>query len=44
MWDFLEHTSDPLAILQAARERLVEGGHLCLTVPHVGSWWARLSG
>jgi len=44
MWDFLEHTSDPLAILQAAHARLVDGGHLCLTVPHVGSWWARLSG
>lgn len=44
MWDFLEHTRDPLAILRAARGLLVERGHLLMTVPHVGSWWARCMG
>jgi SAM-dependent methyltransferase len=44
MWDFLEHTRDPLALLGAARARLGDGGHLFLTVPNVGSWWARAMG
>lgn len=44
MWDFLEHTSDPLTTLRAARRKLAEGGHLLMTVPHVGSWWARCMG
>jgi SAM-dependent methyltransferase len=44
MWDFLEHTPDPLAILGAARRLLVDGGHLLMTVPNVGSWWARAMG
>jgi SAM-dependent methyltransferase len=44
MWDFLEHTTDPLAVLGAARRLLAERGHLLLTVPHVGSWWARCMG
>jgi SAM-dependent methyltransferase len=44
MWDFLEHTSDPLAILGAARRLLADGGHLLMTVPNVGSWWARCMG
>ena len=41
MWDFLEHTSEPLAVLRAARRLLTEDGHLLMTVPNVGSWWAR---
>lgn len=41
MWDFLEHTREPLAVLRAARELLPPRGHLFLTVPNVGSWWAR---
>jgi SAM-dependent methyltransferase len=44
MWDFLEHTSEPLAVLAAARRVLADGGHLLLTVPNVGSWWARCMG
>jgi 2-polyprenyl-3-methyl-5-hydroxy-6-metoxy-1,4-benzoquinol methylase len=44
MWDFLEHTSEPLAILRAAERVLAGGGHLLLTVPNVGSWWARCMG
>lgn len=44
MWDFLEHTRDPLAVLRAARERLDDDGCLFLTVPNVGSWWARAMG
>ena len=41
MWDFLEHTPEPLAVLRAARSLLAEDGHLLMTVPNVGSWWAR---
>jgi len=44
MWDFLEHTSDPVDILRSARRLLADGGHLLMTVPNVGSWWARCMG
>jgi len=37
MWDFLEHTSEPVTILRAARRLLAKGGHLLMTVPNVGS-------
>ncbi|MSR63000.1 MAG: class I SAM-dependent methyltransferase [Planctomycetes bacterium] len=41
MWDFLEHTRDPLAVLRSARALIPDSGHVFLTVPNVGSWWAR---
>jgi 2-polyprenyl-3-methyl-5-hydroxy-6-metoxy-1,4-benzoquinol methylase len=44
MWDFLEHTSDPVSILRRAHALLADGGHLLMTVPNVGSWWARCMG
>lgn len=44
MWDFLEHTQDPRETLADARRLLRPGGHLFLTVPNVGSWWARCMG
>jgi 2-polyprenyl-3-methyl-5-hydroxy-6-metoxy-1,4-benzoquinol methylase len=44
MWDFLEHISDPVEILRAARRLLADDGHLLMTVPNVGSWWARAMG
>lgn len=44
MWDFLEHTSAPLDILRCARARLAADGHLLMTVPNVGSWWAEAMG
>ncbi|MEQ1894743.1 MAG: class I SAM-dependent methyltransferase [Planctomycetota bacterium] len=44
MWDFLEHTTDPVDILRRAHALLEDGGHLLMTVPNVGSWWARCMG
>jgi SAM-dependent methyltransferase len=44
MWDFLEHTREPLEILRCARRQLAPGGHLLMTVPNVGSWWANAMG
>jgi SAM-dependent methyltransferase len=37
----LEHTGDPLADLERARDALAEGGVVIVTVPNFGSWQAR---
>lgn len=37
MWSFLEHVTDPLAVLAAARERLRNGGIICVGVPNIRS-------
>lgn len=37
-WMVVEHLHDPLATLKLARELLVPGGHLQLSVPNFGCW------
>jgi 2-polyprenyl-3-methyl-5-hydroxy-6-metoxy-1,4-benzoquinol methylase len=44
MWDVLEHTTDPTAVLKRAHALLAPGGVLALTVPDYGSWAARIMG
>jgi 2-polyprenyl-3-methyl-5-hydroxy-6-metoxy-1,4-benzoquinol methylase len=44
MWDVLEHTTDPTAVLKRAHGLLAPGGVLALTVPDYGSWAARIMG
>ena len=44
MWDVLEHTTDPTAVLKRAHELLAPDGVLALTVPDYGSWAARAMG
>jgi 2-polyprenyl-3-methyl-5-hydroxy-6-metoxy-1,4-benzoquinol methylase len=44
MWDVLEHTTDPTAVLRRAHALLAPGGVLALTVPDYGSWAARIMG
>jgi hypothetical protein len=44
MHHLLEHVSDPIALLQAARARLKPGGALQLAVPNTGAWEARWRG
>lgn len=41
MWDVLEHTTDPTAVLRRAHELLAPGGTLAISVPDYGSWAAR---
>lgn len=44
LWDVLEHTPDPRAVLDRARPLLAPGGLLVLTYPDYGSLAARLLG
>ena len=44
LWDVLEHTPDPRAVLDRARSLLAPGGLLVLTYPDYGSLAARLLG
>jgi SAM-dependent methyltransferase len=44
LWDVLEHTPDPQAVLRRAHELLTPGGVLVLSVPDYGSGAARLLG
>lgn len=44
LWDALEHTLDPLAILREVHRILRPGGYCFLTVPDAGTWIARLLG
>jgi 2-polyprenyl-3-methyl-5-hydroxy-6-metoxy-1,4-benzoquinol methylase len=44
LWDVLEHTTDPKAMLERCRLLLRPGGLLVVNYPDVGSWIARLLG
>lgn len=44
LWDVLEHTPDPRAVLDRAHDLLSPGGLLVLTYPDYGSWIARWMG
>lgn len=44
MHHLLEHVSDPIALLEAARARLKPGGTLQLAVPNTSAWEARWRG
>jgi 2-polyprenyl-3-methyl-5-hydroxy-6-metoxy-1,4-benzoquinol methylase len=44
LWDVLEHTPDPRAVLERSRALLVSGGVLALTYPDYGSYAARALG
>jgi SAM-dependent methyltransferase len=43
-FDVLEHTSDPVGDLKKARSLLKPGGAVCVKVPNIASWQARLCG
>lgn len=40
----LEHLPDPLAVLQACRQRLAPGGRVVIAVPNFASWQRRFAG
>jgi len=44
LWDVLEHTTDPTAVLKRAHELLAPGGTLAISVPDYGSLAARAMG
>lgn len=44
LWDVLEHTFDPLAVLYEVNRLLVDDGIVALTVPNWKSWDRRLFG
>ncbi|MDJ0976246.1 MAG: methyltransferase domain-containing protein [Planctomycetota bacterium] len=44
LFDVLEHLVDPVATLAKLRVALRQDGLLAVTVPDLGSWWARASG
>jgi 2-polyprenyl-3-methyl-5-hydroxy-6-metoxy-1,4-benzoquinol methylase len=43
MWDVVEHVSDPLSLLKAARERLAPDGRLWLATPNVDGLFPQAS-
>ena len=44
LWDVIEHTPDPRAVLDRCRELLKPGGLLIVNYPDIGSWIARALG
>jgi 2-polyprenyl-3-methyl-5-hydroxy-6-metoxy-1,4-benzoquinol methylase len=44
LWDVLEHTPDPRAVLERAHDLLEPGGTIAISVPDYGSWVAKLLG
>lgn len=44
LWDVIEHTTHPLAVLEHCRRLLRPGGILVVNYPDIGSWIARLLG
>ncbi len=44
MWDYLEHSPDPLGDLKVCRSLLKQGGVILLSIPNVDSWSYRLLG
>jgi len=44
LWDVLEHTGDPSAVLRECERLLAPGGLLVINYPDIGSWVARLMG
>jgi SAM-dependent methyltransferase len=44
LWDVLEHTTDPKAMLERCRTLLRPGGLLIVNYPDIGSWIARILG
>ena len=44
LWDVIEHTTDPVAVLERCRRLLRPGGVLVVNYPDIGSWIARAMG
>jgi SAM-dependent methyltransferase len=44
LWDVIEHTPNPRAVLDRCRELLKPGGLLIVNYPDIGSWIARVLG
>ncbi len=44
LWDVIEHTADPPAVLERCRALLRPGGILVVNYPDIGSWIARVLG
>ncbi|HXG55962.1 MAG TPA: class I SAM-dependent methyltransferase [Vicinamibacterales bacterium] len=44
LWDVIEHTPDPKAVLERCRALLKPGGVLVVNYPDIGSWIARALG
>ena len=44
LWDVIEHTPDPRAVLERCRTLLKPGGLLIVNYPDIGSWIARALG
>lgn len=44
LWDVIEHTPDPMKVLEECNRLLKENGILVVNYPDIGSWLARLLG